>query len=158
MSGLVKNMYSDVAKSQNFAIFVVRTDTKWYQQSTYFLTLNSVVPLSTFGYAVGVGSQNLTGATLLFLPIHINLKLLTDKCEPKLKAVRRHEVSYLHNTSLEYLSAPSGVGLTTTNQALIYRTTTKPHPKRRPSVWLANTSSRFFRYTPLWRVKSSVSS
>ena len=66
MSGSVKNMYSDVAKSQNFAIFVVRTDTKWYQQSTYFLTLNSVVPLSTFGYAVGVGSQNLTGATLLF--------------------------------------------------------------------------------------------
>lgn len=157
MSGLVKNMYSDVAKSQNFAIFVVRTDTKWYQQSTY-LTLNSVVPLSTFGYAVGVGSQNLTGATLLFLPIHINLKLLTDKCEPKLKAVRRHEVSYLHNQSLEYLSAPSDVGLTTTNQALSYRTTTRLHPKRRQSVWLANTSSRFFPYTPLWRVKSSVHS
>ena len=44
------------------------------------------------------------------------------------------------------------------NQVLIYRTTTKPHPKRRQSVWLANTSSRFFRYTPLWRVKSSVHS
>lgn len=156
MSGSVKNMGTDVAKSQNFAIFVVRTDTKWYQQSTYLLTLNSVVPLSTFGYAVGVGSQNLTGATLIFLPIHINLKLLTDKCEPKLKAVRRHEVSYLHNTSLEYLSAPSGVGLTTTNQVLSYRTTTKPHPKRRQSVWLANMSSQFFPYTPLWRVKSSV--
>ena len=155
MSVAKKNMVKNVAKSQNFAIFVVRTDAKWYQQSTY-LTLNSVVPLSTFGYAVGVCSQNLTGATLLFLPIHINLKLLTDKCEQKLKAVRRHEVSYLHNTSLEYLSAPSGVGLTTTNQVLIYRTTTRLHPKRRLSVWLANTSSRFFHYTPLWRVKSSV--
>lgn len=78
MSGLVKNMYSDVAKSQNFAIFVVRTDANWYQQSTY-LTLNSVVPLSTFGYAVGVCSQNLTGATLLFLPYNLpTFNLLTD--------------------------------------------------------------------------------
>lgn len=78
MSGSVKNMGTDVAKSQNFAIFVVRTDAKWYQQSTY-LTLNSVVPLSTFGYAVGVCSQNLTGATLLFLPYNLpTFNLLTD--------------------------------------------------------------------------------
>lgn len=150
-------MYSDVAKSQNFAIFVVRQDAKWYQQSTYFLTLNSVVPcpLSVMPL-VSCRKENGGNASFFAHTYHINLNLLTDKCDKKLKAVRRHEVSYLHNTSLEYLSAPSGVGLTTTNQVLSYRTTTRLHPKRRQSVWLANTSSRFFHYTPLWRVKSSV--
>ncbi len=68
MSGLVKNMYSDVAKSQNFAIFVVRHGTDRYQQSTYFLTLNSVVPLSTFGSTVGIVSQRKWGQRFFFCP------------------------------------------------------------------------------------------
>lgn len=153
MSGLVKNMYSGVAKSQNFAIFVVRQDAKWYQQSTSFLTLNSVVPCPLSVMPLVSCRKENGGNASFFAHTYQPLKLLTDKCDKKLKAARRHEVSYLHNTSLEYQSAPSGVGLTTTNQVLIYRTTTKPHPKRRQSVWLANMSSQFFPYTPLWRVK-----
>lgn len=154
MSGSVKNMGTDVAKSQNFAIFVVRDDTNGIHKVHTHRSI--ALSLVYFRLCRWYRLAAKWGQRFFFAHTYQPLKLLTDKCEAKLKAARRHEVSYLHNTSLEYLSAPSGVGLTTTNQVLSYRTTTRLHPKRRQSVWLANTSSRFFHYTPLWRVKSSV--
>lgn len=81
------------AKLETLRIFVARTDTNGIKK-VYTKRLIKRCPLSTFGFAVGVCSQNLTGQRLFWC---YKFKLLTDKCEQKLKVPTRIIVSSLHS-------------------------------------------------------------
>lgn len=71
MSGLVKNMYSDVAKSQNFAIFVVRTGCRLteYSQDIFF-TADKAALLRRFYFGSLDRFAKLQERVALFVFIH----------------------------------------------------------------------------------------
>lgn len=80
-------------RNQKFCVhLLLRTDTNIVSQK-HNNADNKALPFVHFYYGSRVGSQNLTGQRLFCCHI---LKLLTDKCEPKLKALRRIIVPLLH--------------------------------------------------------------
>lgn len=93
----MKTVFRDISKkslrNQKFCVhLLLRTDTNIVSQK-HNNADNKALPFVHFYYGSRVGSQNLTGQRLFCCHI---LKLLTDKCEPKLKALRRIIVPLLH--------------------------------------------------------------
>ena len=93
MSAVSINISEKCLRNQKFCVhLLLRTDTNIVSQK-HNNADNKALPFVHFYYGSRVGSQNLTGQRLFCCHI---LKLLTDKCEPKLKALRRIIVPLLH--------------------------------------------------------------
>jgi hypothetical protein len=67
----IKDFAKKFAKSKSVRIFALANRCPKHQQETYYNAIKRC-PLSTFGYAEGVCSQNMTGQRLFLLPYTLN--------------------------------------------------------------------------------------